>query len=118
MFKKSNIRQWRSLSVALLLCAAASVSQAEVIPAPEHPGHHNITANSTAEHLDAARHHQDSAEYHHALALHHASLAREHQKLGHHKLAEHHQKLSKLAQDLADEHAATAKTHADSPERK
>ncbi len=111
----SNFFSIKTLGLAMLLCAIGSPALAEVLPAPEHPGHHNIAANSAEEHAAAASHHKDTAEYYHALGLHHASLAREHAKLGHHKLAEHHEKLAKLYEAIAEEHAATAKTHEHHP---
>lgn len=89
----------------------ATASYAEVSPAPEHPGQHNVVANTTAEHTTAAEHHKKTADYHHGMAEHHKSLAHEHKQLGHKKLAEHHASLAKHHEALAKEHAAIAKVH-------
>jgi hypothetical protein len=99
------------LPLILTLGLGSSMALADVTPAPEHPGHHNVVAKTAEEHAAAAEHHKKAAEYHKGMAAHHLSMAKEHKALGHHKLAKHHTALAKHHAALAKEHAATAKTH-------
>ena len=111
MIEKNSSRIVNILPLLIALTILSPAIYAEVTPAPEHPGHHNVVAKTPEEHTAAAEHHKKQAEYHHGMAAHHHSLAHEHKLLKHHKLAKHHEKLAKLHEALAKEHEATVKTH-------
>jgi hypothetical protein len=111
MNRKSFSRFTLMLPLMASLSLGAQLAYADVTPAPEHPGHHNVAAQSPEEHLAAAEHHKKAAEYHHGMAKHHHSMAAEHKKHHHHKLAKHHTTIANHHTALAKEHEALAKTH-------
>jgi hypothetical protein len=101
----------KTLPLLIALGSVTSMAYAEVTPAPEHPGQHNVVAKTPEEHTTATEHHKKKAEYHSGMAAHHHSLAKEYKQTKYQDLAKHHENLAKHHHALAKEHEATAKTH-------
>jgi hypothetical protein len=106
-----NDRYLKTLPLLIALGSVTSMAYAEVTPAPEHPGQHNVVAKTPEEHTTATEHHKKKAEYHSGMAAHHHSLAKEYKQTKYQDLTKHHENLAKHHHALAKEHEATAKTH-------